>query len=243
MKEYRPRLNQDDYDRYLYYQKDASRVLVVGDLHAPFLKWGYLDFCLRIHKLYNCNEVVFIGDLLDNHYSSFHETDPDGMSAIQEFETAIKEINLWYQFFPKAKVCIGNHDLIPDRKRFTAGISDKWLKKIDEVLGTEKWEFSEEHKIENVLYNHGTGRKARHRARDELLSIVQGHYHSESYVEYFVGLERRIFAMQVGCGIDRRAYAMAYGRHFKKPHINCGVVIEGRTAILEYMELGKDKSG
>lgn len=238
MKTYRPRLNREDYERYLYYNNDASRVLVVGDLHFPFDKWGYLEFCIEIKERYNCNEVVFTGDIIDNHYTSFHETDPDGMSANQELECALKKVDLWHRFFPEAKVCIGNHDLIPDRKRFTAGISSKWLKKIDEVLCTPNWDFKEEHEIDNVLYTHGTGRKARNRAKDELISIVQGHYHSESYVEYFVGLERMIFAMQVACGIDRRAYAMAYGKHFKKPHINCGVVIGGRTAILEYMELG-----
>jgi hypothetical protein len=46
------------------------------------------------------------------------------------------------------------------------------------------------------------------------------------------------FAMQVGCGVDRKSYAMAYGKHFKKPQINVGVVLEGgRYGIIEPMRL------
>ena len=44
--------------------------------------------------------------------------------------------------------------------------------------------------------------------------------------------------MQVGCGIDHEAYAMAYAKAGKKPAIGCGVVLGGRTGIVELMELG-----
>lgn len=44
--------------------------------------------------------------------------------------------------------------------------------------------------------------------------------------------------MQVGCGIDRNSYAMAYGKNFPKPFISCAVVLnDGKTPILEPMEL------
>lgn len=219
-------------------EPEHKNVLVIGDLHAPFIKFGYLEFCQKIYKKYNCNYVVFIGDIIDNHYSSYHESDPDGMSAGGELLRAKKEISYWYKAFPKAKVCIGNHDLIPNRKAMTSGLSSSWIRTIDEVLDTPNWEFSEEFLIDGNLYVHGTGRKARNRAKKDLVSIIQGHYHSESYCEHFVGNNFKIFAMQVGCGIDRKAYAMAYGRHFDKPHINCGVVLEnGRLPILEYMDL------
>ena len=42
--------------------------------------------------------------------------------------------------------------------------------------------------------------------------------------------------MQIGCGVDDKAYAMAYGKNFAKNHINCGVIINGNP-ILEYMKL------
>ena len=51
-------------------------------------------------------------------------------------------------------------------------------------------------------------------------------------------LTNLMFAMQVGCGVDRKAYAMAYGKNFKKPQLNCGVVLEGgRYGVIEPMIL------
>jgi len=45
--------------------------------------------------------------------------------------------------------------------------------------------------------------------------------------------------MSVGCGIDRRSYAFAYGKDFKKkPILGCGVVMEkGRYAQFIPMQL------
>lgn len=215
-----------------------KRILVIGDLHAPFIRHGYLKFCQEVYYKYNCNTVVFIGDIIDNHYSSYHESDPDGHSAGVELLKAKEEISNWYKAFPKAKVCIGNHDAIPFRKAMTAGLSSSWIKTIDEVIDVPEWDFSEEFMLDGNMYCHGTGRKARQRAKGDLVSVVQGHYHSESYVEYFVGKHYKIFAMQVGCGVDDKAYAMAYGKHFNKMHINCGVILEnGELPILEFMDL------
>lgn len=215
-----------------------KRVLVIGDLHTPFSRYGYLQFCQEIYNKYNCNKVVFIGDLIDNHYSSYHESDPDGHSAGAELLKAKEEMLNWYRAFPKAKVCIGNHDAIPYRKAMTAGLSATWLKTIEEVIETPNWEFSEEFIIDGNMYCHGLGRKARQRAKSDLISVIQGHYHSESYIEYFVGRRYKIFAMQIGCGVNDKAYGMAYGRHFNKMHINCGVVLEnGQLPILEFMKL------
>lgn len=221
-------------------KKEESRVLCVGDLHEPFCLDKYLDFCSNIYDKYNCNTVMFSGDILDNHFSSFHETCPDGLSAGNELYIARKRIHKWDKIFKDkgAKIysTLGNHCLIILRKAYTGGLSKEWIKEYADVLEVD-WEFSEEFIIDNVVYCHGTGGKARARAKRELCSIVQGHYHSESYVEYFVGNNFKIFALQVGCGINRKTYAMAYGKHFAKPAISCGVVIGGKEAHLEMMEL------
>jgi metallophosphoesterase superfamily enzyme len=214
------------------------RVLIIGDLHAPFIREGYLEFCQSIYNKYDCNEVMFVGDLIDNHYSSYHESDPDGHSAGLELDKAKVEIAKWYKAFPIANVCIGNHDIIPERKAMTAGLSKHWIKPISEVIESPNWKFAEEFIIDDNKYCHGTGRKARGRAKDDLMSVIQGHYHSEGYIEYFVGQRYKIFAMQVGCGVDGKSYAMAYGKPFKKMHVSCGVMLEdGNLPILEFMDL------
>ncbi len=221
-------------------KKRNKNILVIGDLHAPFIREGYLEFCKEIYLKYQCTDVVFTGDLLDSHFSSFHEIDPDGHSAGEELRLAKNQIQKWYKSFPVAKICLGNHDLIPQRKIFNAGVSKVWLKNIGDILDTPNWEYAEEFLIDDVLYTHGTGRKADIRMQQDLISIVQGHYHSESYIKYSVGKRNKLFAMQVGCGVDDKSYAMAYGKYFAKNHINCGVVLNGgNLPVIEYMNLNK----
>ncbi len=77
--------------------KNVNRVLVIGDLHEPFCLDGYLGHCIRTYENYNCNRVVFIGDVIDNHYSSYHESDPDGYGAGEELELAIDKLSEWYK--------------------------------------------------------------------------------------------------------------------------------------------------
>lgn len=215
-----------------------NNVLIIGDLHEPFTLDGYLEFCMEIYFKYKCTEAVFIGDVVDNHFSSFHDTDADGHSAAMELKMAKANIAKWHSIFPNAKVCLGNHDLIPSRKLFSSGVSQSWIRPIGDVLDTPTWEYAESFIIDNVMYTHGTGRKASKRMMKDIVNVVQGHYHSESYIEYSVGINHRLFAMQIGSGVDHKSYAMAYGKHFDKQHINCGVVLEnGKLPILEYMNL------
>lgn len=213
-------------------------VLVIGDLHAPFTKVGYLDFCKSMYVKYKCTDVVFIGDILDCHFSSFHETDPDGMGAQEELYKAKEQIAEFYKAFPVAKVALGNHDILPNRKAFSSGLSSSWIRTVDEVLDVPNWEFSEEFVIDGVLYTHGVGRQARVRVMQELISVVQGHFHSKTYYETFTSERKFVFALQIGCGLDRRSYAAAYAKHFQKPQINVGIVLDnGRYAVIEHMEM------
>ena len=234
----RIRLNQSEYNLIIKNRNSDSRVLIIPDLHEPFCLSDFRPFCKSIYEKYGCNKVVFIGDIIDNHYSSYHESDPDGDSAGQELNEAIEAIKKWNADFPEAWVTIGNHDRIPDRRAYTAGLAGRWIKTIDEGLNTHGWIYGEQFVFNDVLYCHGENKQARARARDDVTSVVQGHWHTKGYIEYFVGRNIKMFAMQVGCGINIKAYSMAYAKHFKKPHICCAVVLEnGKLPILEYMNL------
>lgn len=217
--------------------KSGKKVLVIGDLHEPFCLEGYRQHCIEVYKKHTCNEVVFIGDIIDNHASSYHETNPDGHNAGAELKLAISNIKKWYNAFPKATIIIGNHDRLIMRKAQTAGLSKMWIKDYAEVLGTPGWNFIESIEIDDVLYIHGEGGTARQRARRDLQSIVQGHLHTQAYVDWVVGSKFKIFGCQVGCGIDHKTYAMTYAKEFAKPAIGCAVILNGKTVFNEMMEL------
>lgn len=217
---------------------DPKNILIIGDLHEPFTKRGYLEFCRNQQEIYNCGTIIFIGDLVDNHFSSYHETDPDGYSAGHELDLAIDNIQQWYYTFPEAVVIIGNHDRLVHRKAFSSGLSKRWIKDYSDVLQTPNWNFVENYNLYGINFNHGEGGTARNRAKNELESQVQGHLHTQLYSEFLVGANYIIFGMQVGCGVDNKNYAMAYGKNFKKPALGCGVVLnEGTLPIAIPMEL------
>ena len=212
-------------------KKSENRILVIGDLHAPFDLDSYLKHCKKVYKEYNCNKVVFIGDVIDNHYSSYHETDADGMSGGMELDFAIKRISRWYKEFPKADVTIGNHDRIIVRKAQTGGVPSQWIREYKDVLNTPNWNFTERVVYDNVQYIHGEAGTARTKCRADMMSTVQGHLHTQLYTEFYVGANFKVFGCQVGCGIDHEAYAFAYSKAGKKPAIGCAVVVGGHTCI------------
>jgi len=217
---------------------DENRVLVIGDIHEPFCLEGYLEFCIEVSEKFNTNKVVFIGDIIDNHASSYHETDPDGMGGGQELDLSIKKIAKWRDAFPVADVIIGNHDRLIMRKAQTSAIPSKWIKSYKEVLEVPDWNFVERVVIDGVQYIHGEGGTARSKCKADLMSTVQGHLHTQAYTEFVVGQNYRIFGSQVGCGIDHKSYAMAYAKHGKKPAIGCMVVLDnGNTPINLLMKL------
>ncbi len=206
-----------------------SNILVIGDLHEPFCLDKYLSFCKDTYKKYKCNEVVFIGDIIDNHYSSYHETNPDGLSGGTELDLSISRISRWYKAFPKATVIIGNHDRMVMRKAQTGNIPKKWIKSYKEVLEVPKWKFVERYEKNGVQYIHGEGGTARNKCRADMMNTVQGHLHTQCYTDHYVGKNFRIFGTQVGCGIDHDSYAMAYAKYGKKPAVGCVVILDNGT--------------
>jgi len=217
--------------------KEKSNVLVIGDLHEPFCLEGYLKFCKVQYKKWGCNKVVFIGDIIDNHYTSYHETDADGMGGLDELNLSVKKIAKWYKAFPKATVVLGNHDRMVSRKAQTSNIPTAWIKSYKEVLEVPDWDFVDRKVIDEVQYIHGEGGTARTKCRADMMNTVQGHLHTQAYTDFYVGQNFKIFGSQVGCGIDAESYAMGYAKRGKKPSIGCMVVLEGVTPINILMDL------
>ena len=210
-------------------EQETRNVLVIGDLHEPFCLDGYLDWCIDQYYTYNCTEVVFIGDVIDNHYSSYHETSADGMGGLDELELAIKRIARWRNAFPMATIIIGNHDRIIMRKAQTSAIPSKWIKSYKEVLETPDWNFVERYELDDVQYIHGEGGTARTKCRADMMNTVQGHLHTQCYTEHYVGKNFRVFGTQCGSGINHKAYAMAYAKYGKRPAVGCAVVLNNGT--------------
>lgn len=221
------------------------RVLVIGDLHSPCERDGYLAFCKKIKNKWRCTKVVFIGDVVDWHAVSFHAKHPDSPGPKNEYLLTLTSIQKWYKAFPKAKVCIGNHDNRPVRLGADKNIPAVLMRDYAEMWQTPNWEWADDFTIDDVYYFHGIGcggiHPAYNAARQMAMSVCIGHIHSAGGISWFVNPKRRWFGMDVGSGIDDKGYSSAYGKHLKrKSVISCGVVIDG-TPYHEIMQLEKYK--
>lgn len=220
-----------------------SRVGIIPDLHEPFTHPMFLDFVQDTFEQYNVNRYHFIGDIADNHAISFWEHDPDGHSSGDEYEHTKARIDLWYNLFPYATVSIGNHDERHFRVAKKAGLSAHFIQDYKKVWNTPRWKWEFSHEIDGIHYTHGTGTSGKdaafNLATQKRMSTVIGHVHSYAGIKWHSNPHNAIFGMNVGCGIDVRAYAFAYGRDLPvRPMLGCGIVLDGWMPIFVPMRCG-----
>ena len=209
----------------------ANRVLVIGDIHEPVSHPGYLAFCRDLYEDWDCNKVVFIGDVADFQAISFHANNPHCPGPNDERILTKRKIQKWYKVFPKAKVCIGNHDERVIRLAESVNIPSKFIRSHKEAWKTPNWKWKHDHIIDDVYYFHGTAMGGTHPAWNAagkmLMSVCMGHMHSRSGVKWRANPLKRIFALDTGCGIDVDAWQFAYGRHTKeRPILSAAVVLD-----------------
>lgn len=228
----------------LPFKGNPKNVLVVGDIHLPFSREGYLEFCHSMQVKHNAGTIIIIGDEVDLCAFSQYEKDPDGLSAGDEIKAAYEGLKDWFAVFPVAKCCIGNHTSRIYRKAKEAGIPKGVLKTYKEIWNAPKgWEWADSFDVHGVHYTHGTGtsgpQAAVRRAVLNQQSTVMGHLHSEASIQYSVSKKHKLFGMIVGCGVDDDAYAFHYGKDMvRKSVISCAVVLDGgKLPIIELMNL------
>lgn len=227
-----------------YKNGNPDNVLVIGDTHMPFDRPGYLEFTRNMQEAFDCGVVVHIGDETDNCALSQYERDPDGLSAMSEFEIALERLKDWYEVFPEVKVCIGNHTARPFRMARTIGIPSKFIRSYEEIWEAPKgWQWEDSYEIHGVHYTHGNGSSgqaaALKRAMQLRQSVVMGHLHKDAGIQYNVSARDAIYGMQVGCGISDHEYAFYYAKDDpRKSIISCGVVLNrGKLPIINLMPL------
>ena len=222
-----------------------ATVGIIGDTHLPFELEGYLEFCSETFKAYGVDTVVHIGDFIDNHSLSFHDSEPLLHNVLGEYESAVRRAQDWYDAFPECTLIMGNHDRIPARQLRKLGMEPNiFLRPIEDLFGMpEGWTVADQVEIDNVLYHHGETAGGingfRKDAETRMRCTVSGHNHSNAGISATATDQELVWGMAVGCGVDHRSLAFAYGKHFaKKPIIACGIVVDGEP-VIEYMNLGR----
>ena len=224
-------------------KEDNSRILFISDMHIPYHHKDTLKFLAELKEKYKPTRVICLGDELDSHGLSFHDSDPDLYSAGDELQKALPVIAELYKMFPKMDLVDSNHGSLQYRRAKAHGIPRHFMKGYNEVLqvgGGWKWHNDLTIKLPNgqgLYVCHGKSSKGITLSRNMSMNCVQGHYHSAFNVEYWSNPNNLFWSMQAGCLIDDKSLAMAYNKlTLARPIIGTGLVIDG-VPILETMNM------
>lgn len=217
--------------------KLIPNVLAISDLHIPFEHKNALNFVTKVYEKYNCNEVVFMGDLFDVYSLSKYTKTPSSYNVTDEFKLSKKKVKQWTKEFPVAKCLLGNHEIRINKKLTEGGIPKEFIKSFNELWELPKeWIWQYEFEINNIHYLHGN-RDGMYShvniARDMRVSVVTGHTHTSGGCHYLSNYDSTIFALNVGCLINTNSYAFNYCLEQSRKHVlGCGVVLKDHPIFI-----------
>lgn len=227
-------------------KEDNSRILFISDLHIPYHHPDSFDFLRYLKDKYKPTRVICLGDELDKHSLSYHESDPDLYSAGHELEVSIAFIQELEEIFPKMDILESNHGSLVWRKAKTNGIPKHYIKSYNDVLGVGKdwqWHFDLTLNLPDgtqCYVHHGKASDVLKLSQQMGMSAVQGHYHTDLGARFWANPNGLYFGMQCGCLIDRESYAFAYSNvNIKKQLIGTGLIIDS-LPVIEPMVLSPD---
>ena len=221
-------------------------VLIISDTHIPYHVPELMDFLKLLKKKYKPDRIIHIGDEVDKHAMSFHDSDPDLPSAGDELKLSIPVIKQLEKMFPKMDLLDSNQGSLVFRRAYKHGIPKAYIKKYNDFLQVGKgWKWHDDLIIDTplgkVYFCHGKTPDILKLAQSMGMSCVSGHYHSLMGVRYYGNSLGLYFGLQVGCMIDSKSLAFRYNKVQKaRPIIGCSVIQNGLPIIEPFI---KDKSG
>lgn len=214
-------------------------ILVISDMHIPYNHPDLIPFLKAVKKKYRPDKVVCIGDEVDKHAMSFHDSDPDLPSAGDELIEAINTLKKVYKVFPEVDLVDSNHGSMHYRKGKHHGIPRKYLRSYGEILEAPKgWKWHKDLTLKcsdgsKVYFHHGLKKNGLQVAQQMGLNFVQGHFHNDFNINYSSTPEKLIWNMTVGCLIDYDSLAFAYNKTtLGRPIIGLGVIVDGQPKLV-----------
>lgn len=220
-----------------------QRILFISDMHIPYHHPKLIPFLAGLKLKYKPTRVICLGDELDKHAMSFHDSDPDLLSAGDELRVSLPTVKEVEELFPEMDIIDSNHGSMVHRKAKHHGIPRAYIKSYNDVLGVGPgWKWHNDLTIELpdgklVYIHHGKSAEAIKTSQAMSMNHVCGHFHESFGVKYWANPTGLFFAVNAGCLIDDDNYAFAYNNvNLKRPIIGTALIIDGNP-VLEAMPL------
>lgn len=223
------------------YKIDTSCILVIPDLHCPYHHPKALQFLRKVRDQYQPTLVICLGDELDYHALSFHDSDPNLNASGRELSEGRKYMNQLHDLFPQLQICHSNHGSLVYRRAKAHGIPVEMIRTYREIIfpNGRGRQWSWHHRIHHILPD-GSPIIFRHQAAGQILncaahehaSLVIGHHHGRFAIQYAAGEKSRFFAVNSGCLIDKNSLAFAYGQENRYQAVLGCCVIKDSVPVL-----------
>lgn len=216
-----------------------NRILVISDQHMPYEHPDMFKFLAAIKKQYKPDTIVNIGDEIDNHDLSFHDSDKDLPAAGDELKLAITKLKQLEKLFPTMTLVDSNHGSLAIRKMKHHGIPMKFLATNQQIYGvSDKWRWVNELNLklpngQNCYFVHGISKNGRQLAAQRGTNTVEGHFHTEFRIDYISNPDNLLWSMQVGCLIDKKSLAFAYDKlNLQRPVLGVGLIVDSLPILI-----------
>ncbi len=220
-------------------RKENSRILIISDLHAPYMHPDTVAFLRATKRKYKPDRVILTGDEADFHATSFHDHDPELPSAGDELAKTQKALRPIFELFPQADVLESNHGSLVFRKAYKHGLPTEVVKSYREILQAPKgwnWHFDLTLVMSNgqKLYcHHSKGANVLSNSQRMGMCFVQGHHHSTYEIRYWANPNALLWGMTVGCLADTKSRALSYSKNnLGKEIIGVGVIVNGLAQLV-----------
>jgi hypothetical protein len=204
-------------------------------------------FLAAIKRKYKPTLIVNMGDAVDCHALSFHDSDSDLPSAGDELKKAIVSIKQMEKMFPEMITIDSNHGSLAERKFKHHGIPMKLLATPQQIYGvSDKWTWKNDLTItlpngQLCYFAHGISKQGIKLTTQRGVNCVQGHFHTDFRIDYVGNPNDLLFSMQVGCMIDSKSLAFAYDKlNLSRPIIGTGLIIDSKPVLIPMI---LDKNG
>ena len=216
-----------------------SRVLCISDTHIPYHHPDTLEFLKAVKKKYDPDRVIHLGDEVDHHALSFHDSDAELFSAGEELKHSLLCLKEFYKVFPKVDVMESNHGSLVYRRAKKHGVPIHYIKSYNEMLEAPKgWKWHKELIIklsngQHCYFCHGKNANSLNASREMSMNTVEGHYHNKFEIQYWSNPLNLFWGMKVGCSINDKSLAFAYNKNTtKRPLIGHAIIIDGQPKLL-----------
>ena len=213
-----------------------GNILCIPDMHVPYQHPDALKFIETLMHTYKPKLVVNLGDLLDFHGISFHDSDPDLESAGGELRKARRIIKDYEAIVPNQYIIGSNHGDLPVRKFIANGLPRDLLRTYNDIYDVgEGWKFVPDLTIEtdskylpDIYFVHGIRVDALAVAKQRGQRVVQGHYHEQFRIQYAGNPNTLLWGINGGCLIDPVSLAFSYNKlNLNRPLLGATVICSG----------------